>query len=278
VTRTIVGALKVHLTQGEETQREARAKVKPEAYDLLVRSRQTMLQLRPEAAVEARAMLDRVIALDPEIALSYARLAMITFAEWVNQWNGATPDYLEKALELAQKAVATDESEPQSYISLSLALLWLRRHDEAESAMERAVALAPNLADAYAGLGNVREYQGRPEDAVAAYTRAYRLDPQFDMTLHFMGRALLALGRFDEAEAALKRRLALMPRSDMTRFYLASLYGRTGRPEEAREMWQEMLKVNPKFSLEHIRGTLPYRDPAPLDRVVEGLRKAGIEV
>jgi adenylate cyclase len=278
VTRTIVGALKVRLTTGEESQREARAKVKPEAYDLLVRSRQTMLQLRPEAAVEARAMLDRVIALDPEIAAAYARLAMITFAEYVNQWNGATPDYLQKALELAQKAVATDASEPQSYISLSLTLLWLRRHDEAEAAMERAVAIAPNLADAYAGLGNVREYQGRPEDAVAAYTRAFRLDPQFDMTLHFMGRALLALGRFDEAEIALKRRLALMPRTDMTRFYLASLYGRTGRHEEARKMWQEMLKVNPKFSLEHIRGTLPYRDPAPLDRVVEGLKQAGIEV
>jgi len=277
VTRTIVGALKVRLTSGEESQREARAKIKPEAYDLLVRARQTMLLLRPEAAVEARAMLDRVIALDPEIALSYARLAMITFAEYVNQWNGATPDYMEKALQLAQKAVATDDTDPQGYISLSLVLLWLRRHDEAESAMERAVALAPNLADAYAGLGNVREYQGRPEDAIALYTRAYRLDPQFDMTLHFMGRALLSLGRLDEAEIALKRRLALMPRTDMTRFYLASLYGRTGRHEEARKMWQEMLEVNPRFSVEHIRETLPYRDPGVLDRVVEGLKQAGID-
>ena len=69
-----------------------------------------------------------------------------------------------------------------------------------------------------------------------------------------------------------------MPRTDMTRFYLASLYGRTGRHEEARKMWQEMLKVNPRFSVEHIRGTLPYRDPGVLDRVVDGLKQAGIEV
>jgi len=276
VTRTIVGALKVRLTWGEESKRDARAKIKPEAYDLLVRSRQTMLQLRPEAAVETRAMLDRVVALDPEIALPYARLAMVTFAEYVNQWNGATPDYLEKALELARKAVATDENEPQGHISLSLALLWLRRYDESEAAMERAVALAPNLAEAYTGLGNVREMLGRAEDAIALYTRAYRLDPQFDMTLHFMGRALLALGRFDEAEIALKRRLALLPRSDMSRFYLASLYGLTGRHEEARKTWREMLEVNPRFSAEHIRQLLPYRDPATIDRVMDGLKQAGI--
>ena len=50
VTRTIVNALKVKLTAGEEARRENRGKINPEAYDLLVRARQTVLQLRPEAA------------------------------------------------------------------------------------------------------------------------------------------------------------------------------------------------------------------------------------
>ena len=54
VTRTIVDALKVKLTAGEEARRESRSKVDPEAYDLIVRARQTALQLRPEAMVEAR--------------------------------------------------------------------------------------------------------------------------------------------------------------------------------------------------------------------------------
>ena len=98
------------------------------------------------------------------------------------------------------------------------------------------------------------------------------------MSLHFMGRSLLALDRFDEAEIAFRKRLALSPHSDMSRFYLACLYSRTGRHDEARAMWSEMLAVNPKFSLEHFRRALPYRDPTWLDRLVEGLREAGIEV
>ncbi len=278
VTRTIVGALKVKLTPGEETRREGRAKVDPEAYDLLVRSRQTMMQLSAQASREARGMLERVIAIDPELAAAYARLSIIAFAEYVNQWNDAGPDNLTQSMELARKAIELDDTEPQAHISLALILAWTRSLDEAEVHAERAVALDPNSADAYTALGSIKDYQGRHEDAAALYTRGHRLDPQFDMSLHFLGRALLTLGRFDEAEIAFKRRLTLAPRSDMTRFYLACLYGHTGRHEEARRYWKEMLEVNPNFSLDHLKRILPYRDPTTLDRLVDGLREAGISV
>ena len=276
VTRTIVSALKVQLTASEAERRLSRMKVDPEAYDLIARSRQVLLQLSPNAAEEARRMLEHVIEMEPNIALPYARLAIIAFANYANQWNGATEDNLKQAEALARKAIATDDTEPQGYISLALALSWQRRLDEAEKAGESAVALAPSLADAYTGLGNVREFQGRYEDAVALYTRAHRLDPQFDMSLHFMGRALLALGRYDEAETAFKRRLMYSPRSDMSRFYLACLYGRTGNHEAARSYWKETLEVNPRFSVEHVKRALPYRDAGHIDRLVDGLREAGI--
>jgi adenylate cyclase len=276
VTRTIVAALKVKLTAGEEAIREHRGKVDPEAYDLLVRAGQTMLRLQPDAAAEARQMLERVIEIDPNLALAYARLSMITFADYANQWNGATVENLTRALELAQKAVDTDANEPQGYISLALALAWRRDLDEAARAAEHALALDPNSGNAHTALGNMREFQGRPEDAVVLYESAYRLDPQFDMTLHFLGRALLSLGRYDEAEAAFRRRLGLAPRSDMSRFYLACLYGSTARYEEARRIWGEMMEVSPGFSVEHLKCALPYRDPNLLDRLIEGLHHAGI--
>ena len=53
------------------TERERRRKIDPEAYDLLVRARATMLQLRPEAAIEAREILQRVIELGSGQALAY---------------------------------------------------------------------------------------------------------------------------------------------------------------------------------------------------------------
>lgn len=278
VTRTIVGALKVKFTDNEEARRAAHSKVEPEVYDLLVRSRQTMLQLRSEATVEARGMLEQVLALDPAQAQAFARLSIITFADYANQWNDATPENMTKAMELARKAIELDDSEPQGHIALLLALCWTRRLDEAGRSAERAVALDPNSADAITGLGTIRDFQGRHEEAVALYIRAHRLDPQFDMSLHFLGRALLSLGRLDEAETAFKRRLALAPHSDMTRFYLACLYARRGHHDEARRYWDEMLSVNPRFSVDHLKRALPYRDPELLDRLVDDIRGAGITI
>ncbi|WP_157017850.1 adenylate/guanylate cyclase domain-containing protein [Mesorhizobium xinjiangense] len=278
VTRTIVDTLKVKLTAGEKERRASRGKVDPEAYDLLVRSRQTLLQLNPAAARDARAMLERAIEIDPALAPAYARLAIIAFADYVNQWNDATEDNLDQALELAEKAIETSPAEPEGHSALSLALSWRRRWDKAEQAAERAVVLDPNSADAHTGLGNMLEFQGRFEEAIPHYQKAQLLDPQFDLALHFLGRALLSLGHYKEAEAAFKRRLTLSPHSDMSRFYLACLCGLTGRTEEAKRYWQETLQVNPDFSVKRMKAILPYRDPDQFDRVADGLRKAGIAV
>lgn len=276
VTRTIIDALKVRLTPNEEARRDGRGKISPEAYELVVRARQTSLQLRPEAAIIARGMLERAIEIEPKLALAYARLAVISFAEYINKWNGATIDNFTRGIELAKKAVEIDETEPQAHIAMAIMLSWQRRLDEAERHAERALALDPNASDAHTSLGNVREYQGRAADAVALYTRAYRLDPQWDMALHFMGRALLQLDRLDEAETAFKKRLLLSPRSDMTRFYLACIYARRRNYDAARRLWDELIAINPAFSVEHFRQTLPYADPTAFDRVVGPLKDAGI--
>jgi adenylate cyclase len=276
VTRTIVGALNMKLTAGEAAERGSRGKIRPEVYDLIVRARQVALQLTPSAAIEARRMLEHVIALDPSVAIAYARLAVTTFAEYVNQWNGATAENLTRALKLARKAIEIDESEAYGHIALSICYNWTRRLDESEREARRAIELDPNSPDSYTALGNVLDFQGRHAEAVPLYVQAQRLDPQWDMALHFMGRAQLALDRFDEAEASFRRRLSLSPHSDMSRFYLAAIYARTGRPDDARRMWQELLDVNPTFSAEHLRRTLPYRDPSVFGRLVDALRKAGI--
>ncbi|MBK5565319.1 adenylate/guanylate cyclase domain-containing protein [Ensifer sp. 2YAB10] len=278
VTRTIVTALKVKLTAGEEERRESRNKVDPQAYDMLVRSRQAILRFEAASSADARNMLQRAIAIDPGLAAAYASLSIIALTDYINRWNGGTVDNVARALELAQKAVDIDDNEPHGYHALSLALCWQRSFDEAERAAQRVIELDPNSASGHTALGTIRDFQGQFEAALPFYTRAHRLDPQFDLSLHFLGRTLLNLGRFDEAEIAFKRRLTLAPRSDMTRFYLACLYGRTGRHEDARRYWHEVFEVNPDFSIEHLKRAMPYRDPGVLGRLADGLRDAGISL
>lgn len=276
VTRRIVDALKVTLTSSEQARRESRSKVNAEAYDYCVRGRSCLLQFTAETAVEGRAMLERALAIDGGMTQAYAYLAILYCTEYVNGWNDPGPDHCERALELARKALGTDELNPFSHHALAIALMWLKQLDEAERAAQRAIDLDRNLADAYGILGNVLDFSGQHEKAIKRFEQAMQLDPQFDLWIHACGRAQFALERFDEAEASFKRRLIRRPRSDVTRAYLASLYGHAGRHEDARQMWRELMAINPDYSLEHMRRVMPYRSPVTLDRLLEGLRKAGL--
>ncbi|MEM7022964.1 MAG: hypothetical protein AAF637_10255 [Pseudomonadota bacterium] len=51
-----------------------------------------------------------------------------------------------------------------------------------------------------------------------------------------------------------------------------------GRAKEARAGWQEALRLNLDYSMEHRRQILPYRNSADFELVVEGRRKAEISV
>jgi adenylate cyclase len=276
VTRRIVDALKVNLTSGEQARLEAPGKVNAEAYDYYIRGRSCLLQFSAEALREGRAMLEKALAIDAGLAQTYALLAVLNCTEYVNDWNHPGPDHLQQALELARKALVADESDPLSHHALALVFMWRRQLDEAERAARRAIELDPNFSQAYGGLGNVMDFSGQHESAIKLFEQAMQLDPEFDLWIHACGRAQFALQRYDEAEASFKRRLIRMPRSDVTRAYLASLYGHTGRHEEARQIWRELMEINPKYSLEHMRRVMPFKSPATLDRLAEGLRKAGL--
>jgi adenylate cyclase len=152
-----------------------------------------------------------------------------------------------------------------------------RRHDDALREAEQAVALDPNSEVGHSIRGLVLLCAGRSGEALESVERAMALDPYYpDMILHLQAQALYQLGRYPEAVAVLKRRIVRNPDTDSSRVLLAAAYGQMGQFEAAREAWREALRVNPAYSLEHRRKVLPYKNPEDFDRVVEGLRKAGL--
>ena len=282
MTRTIVGALKVKLTAGEAAERGSRGKISPEVYDLIVRARQIALQLTPEVGAWRRArMLEHVIALDPSVALAYARLAVITFAEYVNHWNGATADNLTRAHGAgARRRSRSTRARPTATSRWRSASTGCGASTRRSARRERAIELDPNSPDSlHRRSATCCDFQGRHAEAVPLYIARLPARPAMGHGAAFHGpraagaRPLRRGGDRLQAAAHLRAALRhepLLPRRASTR--------RTGRPEEARAMWQEMLEVNPNFSVEHLRRTLPYRDPKVFDRLVDGLKEAGIEI
>ena len=89
--------------------------------------------------------------------------------------------------------------------------------------------------------------------------------------------ALRDTGRYEEAIAQLKKAIEREPRDIMSYIVLASTYGMAGREKEARAAAAEVLKINPRFSLEQFAKIHPYKDPATKERYIDSLRKAGLK-
>ena len=92
-----------------------------EAYDSFLRGVEYFWRFTKEANAQARQMFEKAIALDPQYAEAYAWLGWTYWLEWVLRWS-ADPQTLERALALAQQALALDDSLPSSPFALELSL------------------------------------------------------------------------------------------------------------------------------------------------------------
>ena len=58
--------------------------------------------------------------------------------------------------------------------------------------------------------------------------------------------------------------------------YLAACYGAMGRDEEAAATVKEVLRLNPKFTIESHAKRLQYKNNGDIEREVAALQKAGL--
>ena len=166
---------------------------------------------------------------------------------------------------------------PNRFWALGMACLWARRYDEALGAAEKAIAFNPNFAAGHLVLGVGRHCVGQSQEALKCFERAVALDPYCpEIWLHLRAQAEYQLGRYPEAVEHLKQRILRNPDTDASRALLAASYGQMGMIDEAREAWRALSRVNPDYSVEQRRKVLPYKNPDDFERVVEGLRKAGV--
>ena len=277
VTTHIVSALALNLSRGDRQSIVVERTDNQEAYDCFLRGRELWWAFAPEANREASRLLRRAAELDPGFAPAFAFLAATLANDYSNGWSETPAQALEEAEKAARLAVQLDERYPYALWSLAMTLSWERRIDEALGAAQQAIAFNPNFTDGHSMVGVLLNFAGRSAEALHYFDRAMALDPYFpSLLLYFRAQAAYQLGQYAEAASLLKRRILRNPETDASRALLAASLGQMGLVDEARQAWRELLRVNPAFSVEQRRNVLPYKNPADFERIVEGLRKAGL--
>jgi adenylate cyclase len=280
ITMKILDAVQVKLTAGEDARIRAKGTKNLEAYLKLMLAGQYTLLFNRENCALARKLTEEAIALDPQYAAAYATLCKIQLREVVLGVYKNNREALERSVEFGKKAIALDDSNSLAHANLSITYSWLKEHDKAISEAEKAVSLDPNSAYAYHALGSELDYDGRSQEAISFLKKSLRLSPiPIDTaTLIRQGSAYRNLGQHEEAVATYKKALQLYGADHLlAHIGLAITYALMGREKEAHAEAAEIMKIDPKFSLESYARRLPYRDQKVIDNVVSAIRKAGLK-
>jgi len=266
------------LDTGQHTRLLGRGARNLEAFLKAMEAREHFYRATKEDNATARKLYEEVIALDPDYAFAYAGLAWTHMADL---WFGTSKSPMEslgRAIGLGEKSIALDESEAIGHTSLGYFYTFVGQFDKAVVHAERGLDLDPNSFAVLFQVASALVHSGRPEEAIPLFHKALRLNP-FPASVFFLtlSEAYCMVGRFDEAVEQVKKAVNRDPKNQLPYLALAAASILAGREGEARAAAGEVLKINPKFSLEQYGKTLPYKDKSFVDQTIDALRKAGLK-
>jgi TolB-like protein/two-component SAPR family response regulator len=276
VTATIVAGVVAQIRRAATERARRKRAGNLAAYELLLLGLEYLNRAGSDDIAPARRLFQEAIDVDPECAQAYAHLAD-TYSEsyWMDVYQGGSVEGgLDRALEAAIKAVALDDSDALCHYTLGMIYHNAKSFDLAQLELDRAMELNPNDPDLIIQLGTHEMFSGRPQAALELIDRAERLNPRPpNWYRHHRGLALFGLGLFAEASVVFERMIA---RPKYVVRYLAASYAHSGRPAEARAAAAPALAMEPGFNLRRYAAVEPYRSSADLDRMIAGMRNAGL--
>ena len=273
ISMKILTAMQVKLTSGERARLIGKGTKNLKAYLKFLEGQEQSWRLNKEANFRAKQLFEEAIALDSDFGLAYGYLGYCHFFDAMYGWSKSPPKSMQRALELAEKALSLDDSQPYSYTLITIIYMLQRQHVKAIAKAEQAVELGPNLDITIFTLGWALRCAGRPEEGIPLLRKALRLDPIPHVArIDALGRAYFLSGRYEEAIAAYRKAVDVDPGFLDAHVGLASTYAILGREEEARTEVAEILRIEPMFSIKKYAKLMHFQ--VGIEPEIEGLRKA----
>ncbi|MBI3575288.1 MAG: adenylate/guanylate cyclase domain-containing protein [Gammaproteobacteria bacterium] len=278
ITQKIVSALALRLTPGDRESVARQDTGSAEAYEDFLRGREHFYKYAKDGNQLAKGFYEKAIERDPKFAKAYAMLGWAHAFDFMNGWTDAPERSLKHALKLAQQGTALDPSLPVAYFVKGLVYRARNEYAQALVEAEKAIALDRNYANAHVLAATLLYYAGRPQEGLERMKQAIRLNPHYPSNYSFhLGQTYFILKRYDEAIEALKQGLEMNPTSERLHVWLAAAYAQSGNQKEAEWEVDQVLALNPEFSLKRIAWATPFQDSKDMDHFLKGLRKAGFK-
>src|SRR5437867_2699718 len=200
IAKAIANQLQAKLSPQEKARVEEIPTRNTEAYALYLRANQ--LSRNPDTLSEdykaAEQLYMQAIALDPNFALSHARLASVCaavfhFYEPLDSWKDKARLEAEIALQL-QRDLA------EGHFALGQCIYWMDEdYDRALEQFDIASQLSPNNGDIGRLIAAIKRRQGKWQESLEAYRKNQKIDPQNPNVVRELVFTNTAMRRWSEA-------------------------------------------------------------------------------
>jgi tetratricopeptide (TPR) repeat protein len=251
-----------------------------EVFMKLMKAWEYFNRMNKEGNLLARQEVEEAIALDPEYALLYSMLAGTHLMDVVYQSSESRLVSFAQANKNIKKALSLDDEDYAAHFLLGQLYWFSKERDKAIAAYERAIALNPNGSEAYAQLGQLLTNSGWAEEGLKLIQKALLLAPIPPLRYpQSLAVTYATLGRYEDAIQVYKQILKRSPDYAPAHIGLTAAYSASGRQEEARHQAQDLLRLDPSFSLDRWKKTMSVfiEDEARVEQIIANLRKAGLK-
>jgi adenylate cyclase len=248
------------------------------AYEHYIRGLYHHQRRNPQDLSAARQLYEESIKLDPGFGAAYRMLGFVHADEVWFRIAKSPENSLEEAEKAANKCIALTPGQPPPYPLLSMISLLKKDWDNAILYGEKAAQLSPNEAGCYLSLGMALRNTGRFEESIVNLETALRLSPLRPLNIvNNLAWSCVGNRQYDKAILLWNETLERNPDYLFAYQGLAAAYELSGRHEKALWAAENVMRVNPKFSVAVEEKMSAVQDDVYRKRVFDALRRAGLK-
>jgi adenylate cyclase len=276
LVQTIVSKMAIRIDETERARAMRKSTENLKAYDYLLRGGEYFYQNTRGDNKKARFMFERAIEIDPRYASAYAALAWSHLNDFYFGWSMFPNKSLDRAYDLAKKALSIEESNASAHSALGSIYLRRTQYDLAIIELRRALELNPNDTLSQNQLGSVMLYSGQKDEAIYWLESALNLNPHISLGgFMILGQAYYLTGRYEDAITVLKKGISKKPEYVGNHIMLAAANAQAGHTKEATHWAAGVFRLDPFFDVDSYGSV--FRNPKDRAQIINGLRKAGMD-
>ncbi|MBA2259709.1 MAG: hypothetical protein H0W18_12510, partial [Acidobacteria bacterium] len=233
-------------------------------------------RMTPGEHAKVRATLERAVEQAPDDGDCWAMLATLYSDEYMFGFN-ALPDPLGRAQAAARRAVELSPSSPLASQALAQSLFFRKELQAFRPVAERTIALNPMDGATGAFIGLLLALSGDWERGSHVADAARKLNPHFP-GWYWLAPLFHAYYKGDYQAAVGFAMRVNIPGYFWVPLAAAAAFGQLGDVEQAQKAIQALLAIRPDFGATARAEFRKWMQPDLVEKYLDGLRKAGLEI